>query len=168
MLKGLSGKNTSKEGTTRKGASTHRRFHCFLWSSGSNIMLLCFSLFIKDTTGGLWSWSSQAFNLVSLEQSHHKPISPADRWHRRSILAGNLKLCDKTYIPIWPNLAPHKLWHFLPEVNNMPYFWHLSAGLYGTALMKQGLLAWWRWAWWTPRGGLNHDETGWMLISSWN
>ncbi len=27
MLKGLSGKNTSKEGTTREGASTLRRFH---------------------------------------------------------------------------------------------------------------------------------------------
>ncbi len=97
------------------------------------------------------------------------------RCYGRSILAGNLKLCDMTYIPmsyekvrgneffdvcflayrgvplhhwcctegnktlavrfpavsqtIWPNLAPHKFWHFLPEVNNMAYFWHLMTGL---------------------------------------
>ncbi len=48
------------------------------------------------------------------------PYSKADRWHGRSILPGIFLSC-----------------YFLPEVNNVPYFWHLSVVLLHFRTLKR-------------------------------
>ena len=39
----------------------------------------------------------------------------------------------------WPTIIAHKFWQFLPELNNMPYFWHLSSPL--SVLVKESRYA---------------------------